>query len=397
MKRPLLIILTAILSTQCFSQILFEKGYFIANNDQKTECLIKNIDWKNNPTNIQYRLSENAKQLQLTIADVKEFGIYDYSKYVRSTVNIDRSSEDIDDLSQNRNPDFKEETLFLKVLVEGASNLYQYEDGNLYRYFYSIQNSNNIKQLVFKSYRLPGNLIRENNGFKQELLNVFDCEHIKTKAIEKLSYTKVDLVHIFIKYNACHNSKIVNYDENQRRDVLSLALRFGLNSSSYSMKNTMSSSRAIDFDNQLGLRVGLEAQLLLPFNKDKWALIVEPTYQYFKSEKVGLSTSDINVDYTSIELPIGVRYYFFLNENSKLFINGSYILDITKNSKISYETGTVLDIKNSSNLGFGLGYKQNNKYSLELRYHTSRNLLKYYQAYHSHYDTLSVILGYSLF
>ncbi|WP_179375870.1 porin family protein [Winogradskyella wichelsiae] len=397
MKRPLLIILTAILSTQCFSQILFEKGYFIANNDQKTECLIKNIDWKNNPTNIQYRLSENAKQLQLTIADVKEFGIYDYSKYVRSTVNIDRSSEDIDDLSQNRNPDFKEETLFLKVLVEGASNLYQYEDGNLYRYFYSIQNSNNIKQLVFKSYRLPGNLIRENNGFKQELLNVFDCEHIKTKAIEKLSYTKVDLVHIFIKYNACHNSEIVNYDENQRRDVLSLALRFGLNSSSYSMKNTMSSSRAIDFDNQLGLRVGLEAQLLLPFNKDKWALIVEPTYQYFKSEKVGLSTSDINVDYTSIELPIGVRYYFFLNENSKLFINGSYILDITKNSKISYETGTVLDIKNSSNLGFGLGYKQNNKYSLELRYHTSRNLLKYYQAYHSHYDTLSVILGYSLF
>ena len=159
----------------------------------------------------------------------------------------------------------------------------------------------------------------------------------------------------------------------------------------------MSSSRAIDFDNQLGLRVGLEAQLLLPFNKDKWALIVEPTYQYYKSEKVGLSTSDINVDYTSIELPIGVRYYFFLNENSKLFINGSYILDITKNSKISYETGTVLDIKNSSNFGFGLGYKQNNKYSLELRYHTSRNLLNYYQAYRSHYDTLSVILGYSLF
>lgn len=396
MKNQLTVILITILNTYCYSQISFEKGYFINNAEQKTECLIKNIDWKNNPTEFEYKLSENTEQNKLTIKLVKEFGVYNYSKHIRSTVNIDRSSESLDDLSTNRNPVFIKEELFLKVLVEGQSNLYQYEDGNLVRYFYSKDNSDNIEQLIFKSYILSGNLISENNGFKQQLLNELNCQHIKPKDIKNISYKKNDLVNLFIQFNQCNHSEIVNFDEKQKKDLFNLTLRLGLNSSSLSIQNAISNSRDAEFGNKLALRLGIEAEFILPFNKNKWAIIIEPTYQYFKSEKE-LSTSNIKSDYTSIELPIGIRHYFFLNNNSKLFINASYIRDITSNSKIFYDTGAELEITKSSNLGFGVGYKQNDKYSLELRYHTSRDLFNSYRFYSSDYNTLSIILGYSLF
>lgn len=403
MKNPLLIILTVILSTHCYSQISFEKGYYIDNNEQKIECLIKNIDWKNNPTEFEYKLSEDSEQKKETIQYVKEFGVYNYSKYIRSTVNIDRSSENVEKLSTVRNPIFKEEILFLKVLVEGKSNLYQYEDVNLVRYFYRKDNTDNIEQLIYKSYKISETQIAENIGFKQQLLLNLKCENIKTEDIKNLKYHKDYLVKIFIKYNQCGTSEVINFAEKQKKDLFNLNLRLGLNSSSLAIHNLTNSGDIfignygdVDFGNKIGFRIGTEAEFIFPFNKNKWAIIVEPTYQYFKSEKK-LSTLNTKADYKSIELPIGVRHYFFINNNSKLFINASYILDFTNNSTIFYNSNTILEITKSTNLGFGIGYKQNDKYSIELRYLTNRALLQQYESYYSDYKTVSLIFGYSIF
>ena len=45
MKTQLLILLITILSFNCYSQIKYQKGYYINNDGQKTDCLIKNVDW----------------------------------------------------------------------------------------------------------------------------------------------------------------------------------------------------------------------------------------------------------------------------------------------------------------------------------------------------------------
>jgi len=126
MKNQLLVVLFTILSVHCFSQTSFQKGYYINNSGDKVECEIKNIDWKNNPTEFKFRLSENGEQSKETIKTVKEFGIYNFSKYIRSTVDIDRSSKNLKNLTTSRYPVFKAEELFLKVLVDGKYNLYEY-------------------------------------------------------------------------------------------------------------------------------------------------------------------------------------------------------------------------------------------------------------------------------
>lgn len=135
MKNTFLLIFLSF-TTISLSQIKYEKGYYIDNSNNKVECFIKNMDWFNNPDNINVRLNENGDTKNLSIENIKEFGIYNTSKYVRAKVKMDRSSEIADKISSNRNPIFNEELLFLNVLVKGDATLYLYEDHNLKRFFF---------------------------------------------------------------------------------------------------------------------------------------------------------------------------------------------------------------------------------------------------------------------
>lgn len=400
MKKKLLLLLTLILGLNGFSQITFEKGYYINNSDQKIECLIKNMDWKNNPTTFKFMLAENTEQQEATIKTVKEFGIYSASKYIRFNVNIDRSSRNAADFSKTELPVYKEEELFLKVLAEGEANLYQYEDPNFTAYFYTKGNSI-IQQLTYKFYVYSDNKVGKNEKFRLQLWNDLKCQNISMNEVKNLSYDKKELVNFFLKYNNCNNPEWVKLKEKKKIDSFNLNLRPGINSSSLSViRNTAdytSKTEVTDFGNDVTFRLGIEAEFIMPFNKNKWALIIEPTYQYFKAEK-SLQYKDVTIDYQSIELPVGIRHYFFLKNNSKIFINGSVILDFT-NSKMEYLNSTPgeLEMASKVNLGFGIGYKFHNKYSVELRNLSSRELFRTFDAWGTDYKTVSLIFGYTLF
>ena len=146
----------------------------------------------------------------------------------------------------------------------------------------------------------------------------------------------------------------------------------------------------------------------MPFNNNKWGILIEPTYQHYKLEH-SKETSSISegllvskVDYKSIELPIGVRHYFYFNEKSKLFTNISYVLDFPFNSsiKFSYNDDSMrseLDIKSGSNVAIGVGYKYGDRYSLEIRYNAKREILSDYASWISNYNGVNIIFGLSLF
>lgn len=408
MKKQILLVI-ALITISClksYSQIIFENGYFINESNQRIECLIKNIDWRNNPTMFEYKLSQNDTIQKATVHTVKEFGINNVSKYIRAKTNIDRSSNHINKMSSERNPNFQEELLFLKVLIEGDASLFLYIEGNLTRLFYKF-NDSEINQLVYKEY-LVNDKISKNDYFKQQLFLQLKCEDLGLNDFERLSYAKRDLEKLFIKYNECTGSKHINYEPKQKKDLFNLTFRPGINYSSLEIRNSIIDSRDIDFGYNIGARFGMEAEFILPFNKNKWGIIIEPTYQYFKSEQSS-ETSNISggilvskVDYKSIELPVGVRHYFYLNDNSKLFTNISSVMDFARNSTIEFfrqdnSMLSSLEIKSRQAIALGIGYKFKDKYGFEMRYSTSRNLLGNYIAWNSDYRTISLVFGYSLF
>lgn len=403
--KKLFPLFVCLLAFKSYSQISFKKGYLVDDSGEKKEVLIRDVGWRNNPTRFDFKNSEEAVPESIGIEAVKEFGVPGTFRYLRAKVQIDRSGNDLNRLS-TRSSVFSEEEVFLKILFSGEANLYQFTDGSLTRYFFS-KNEAEIKPLIYKQYMISTTKVGANNSFRQQLWNHLKCGDLKMEELEKIAYEKEDLLKVFQEYNACRNVEI-DFQPKEKKDVFHLNLRPRLNLTSLSLGNTGTSVRDTDFDSKLNLGVGLEGEIIFPFYNNKWSFIIEPTFQNYKNTKVNNNsvvpggTLISKVDYTTIEVPVGFRHYFFLNEDSKFFINAGYVWAYVFDSqnKFSRKDGTSLghlDLSKSINWSFGAGYKYKDRYSVELRYFTNRDLLTTYENYASEFKNVSLIFGYSIF
>lgn len=381
------------------AQIRFEQGYIIDNNNQRQDVLIKNIDWLNNPKSIEYKNDETSKIEIATINQIKEFGINNRSKYVKADVKIDRSSEELSNISNIQEPEFKEETLFLKVLIEGEASLYDYVDYNLKRFFYK-KNNGEIEQLIYKKYEVTTNQFAYNRSYKGQIAQSFKCETISNDRIKKVNYRETELVKLFTEINQCKGSDIVyNSDSKSKKVDFNLWVRPRLNSSKLSLKDNY---EAFNFENKLGAGIGVEAEFILPFNKKKWSVIIEPSFQSYKSKIDNINSQEdkVFVKYQVVELPVGFRHYFFINEKSKIFANAQYMFNFDFNSSVQFSRGgktyREMEVNSRRNFAFGLGYDYNSKFNIELRILTERNIFDYVY-WNTKYSTISFVLGYNIF
>lgn len=405
MKNILVLAFIAI-GFQLQAQIEFEKGYYI-DDSGKHETLIKNIDWKNNPSEIEIKASENATPTFKSISEISEFVIINQAKYIKREVKIDYSSTNLSEISKQRNPEFKTKTVLLKTLIEGdAASLYTYEESNLKRFFYALPQEE-IQPLIYKQFVAEFNdKLLTNASYKQELLNHLKCDNISLTYVENTDYKEADLTRFFIRFHECKNAKYINYKNKTHRNVFKLNIRPGLIASSLKViDGTSTYYYDTEFDTRVRFRFGVEAEIFLPFNKDKWSLIVEPTYHYhknetervFKNDYITDPTEDVTLDYTSIQIPLGVRYYMFLNDDAQIFVNAGYLLDFSISSQIQFQQHNNIDITSENNLVFGAGFKYK-RLSAEARFGFERDLLVNYDRWDTKGNhSISLIFGYTLF
>ena len=396
MKKIVLLFAVLIFNINAFSQINFQKGYFINSAGIKTECLIKNIDWSNTPDQFQYKLNDSSDVLKNDIHFISEFGIYDEAKYVRHTVELAKQSTN---LSNERVPKYTTKKLFLKTLIEGKAKLFLYKDAYSKKFFYSIDNET-PQQLIYKRYKTNNSSIGTNNYFRQQLINNLKCDIVKKNVLENLSYNEKELSKVITAYNTCFGSTTTSFQKTRKKGALfNLNIRFGANSASYDISRR---GRAIDFGNNTAFRFGIESEIIFPINKNKWALIIEPTYQSYEATSSSRvlfgSTGESSVDYKSIELSLGIRHYFFLTNKSKLFVNLAYVNDFSFDSTVNLGNDSfVFDVRSTNSFAFGAGFKHS-KYSLELRYISDRNLFRNEDfAFDQSYSSLALALGYTIF
>lgn len=374
--KKLIYFFTLLFSSMVIGQINYEPGYFISNDGIKTECLIRNTNWRNTPLEFKYILNENDDDPKTeTINNVKEFAIINDVKFKRFALEIDRSSFTTRNLTFDKNIKLKNETLFLKIINEGDVNLYEYTDEDLIRFFVSSGNHEKVEQLIYKEYLAENDKIGKNTQFRQQLFLLLKSESLKSENFEKLKYRREDLTKLFNKYNKTKNPTFVEIIEKKGNGGLNLKVIVGLNSSSISFDNNSVTSTAFSEDfKKMTFKAGVELEYVMKFQKNKWALFIDPNFQSF-SDKTNLNNQrTIHVDYKIIQIPIGVRHYFFINDNSKLFINAGYSLNISQNSSLKYKFGTLdypieskFKIPSTSNAFVGFGYSIK-KYSLEFRY-----------------------------
>jgi len=180
-------------------------------------------------------------------------------------------------------------------------------------------------------------------------------------------------------------------------DLFNLSLRPGVNYSSLSVQgrafDTLMIVQDADFGSKISWRLGVEAEIFLPFSERKWAIIFEPTYQYFESAK-WLPADYVVVNYSTIELPVGLRRYFNHRNNSSLFLDASAVFDIN-NGTLLYQIGQSYGLSSNVNFSIGAGFNFGDKFSVEIKYFSPRNILKKISSWNSEYRNMSFVLGYT--
>ncbi|MGC4040590.1 MAG: hypothetical protein QM710_07360 [Flavobacterium sp.] len=368
----------------------FHQGYYIDYKGQKIECLIKNEDWDINPTEFKYKTNTDSEIKIITKDEFKEFAVDEY-KFKKANVKIDQSPDNYADANTSRVMNLVDQQLILRVLVEGNAVLYGYKSENYTRFFYSLDSD--ILQLSYKIYNNNEGAYAKNENYKQELLNNLKCDKITQSDIDELQYRVYELMPLFVKYNNCSEVTAVEYKAKKNINTLELFAKAGIGMSSFSLSQNGDKK---DFGQKVKGRVALETEINFSNKAKKWSVLVELAYQYYKGtyqEATSTMLPDKEIDYKAIDISFGFRKYFALNDKASLFANG-YIT-------YGYEFGDgkvgSFDLSRSISPAIGIGYLYNKKYSLELRYEFSRDILADYMTITSNYQSIGLAFGCKVF
>ncbi len=383
MKKQIITILAIFLANLIYGQKSYVQGYFVTNNGEKTECFIENKDWESSPKEIFYKLTDDSKPLKIFIDSISLFEIPGYDKYICKHVQIDKSSEDISNLSPAKNPVWQTEKLALKVLAEGKASLYMYSNPDITRFFYAA-NDSAIRQLVYKSYQVTNangtSFVATNNNFRQQLFVEVNNPTYKYD-LSKLNYEEKELKTYFEQYNAQFETTNASpIKAKVKRDSFKAAVMVGINHSRASYPINSQESGSI-----ISPMFGVELEYTLPFFNNKWSFIVQPVYNLKISEKQQSQSANSEYYYHGIDIPLGVRYRYSVN--NKLKINAT-----------SYLTNRMLSWSNISDdpqiLGFGIGVDYNNL-GIELKYTGTQDFFKY-KLWYANYNVISLGFKYRL-
>ena len=387
MKNVLLLLFIFLFSFRVYAQEKYELGYYIDNQGNKIEGYIENLDWRNNPEIITFKKNLSSSSQEIDIGQMSAFGIADICKFSRYRVYIDVSSTKVDNLSTESAPDLKEMTVMLRVLVSGELTLYQHRT-NTWNQFY-LKKNGNIQSLIYKKYRNYKKEIFENKGYQGQLWESFRCPDLTTAKLQKLKYTKASLTKFVKSYYACENMVIDFQPRKKKSNEFHLYAKLGARYADVFFKSGNSGKIAV-FPEEINPRVGFDIEYVLPFRNGHWSLIAEPAYQVYKAETL---TDTIN--YQSIEMPIGFRYYFFFNQRSRIYVQPAMQLEyaITKDLKVNNRD---FDLGSGFNVNLNIGYMYR-RFTLEAKLGLQRQLLVNYLSTTAFYNHFTMTAGYRLY
>ena len=373
-------------------QAQFSESYIVNTKGEKIECLIKDLNWTHTPQDIQYKLTEKDEMKTVGIDEIKEFQVYGTGHFYKKFTYWLNSEE---------------KTSFLRVLLEGKASLYELNDITQGLFF--LYQSTDIPIQVLLP--ITNNSSLKEESFRKELFDNVFCENTKTGDIRELKYVRNDLITFFEKYNNCISAEFVNYNNKHLKTNFKYSV-FGGKSMNFSnaILNIVNSSYTVSLPPSAGggfytydantiskdvsnisniYTLGLELELMLNFNNLNWSFFTNPSFNLrntsktfpmnFESEWIYVNDIEIK-NQNFFELPIGFRYYYYINQfssvqigfahNFNFIINKQFFLDIDTNRQDMFEVTTNLKIPN--NFSFNVGYTHKNKFNASMIYYPNR-------------------------
>ena len=396
MKAFSICLLFQLVTYPLLAQSHFRPGYLIVSDGNRQEVDIFDQDWNDNPSSFRYRDATGTERIG-DLTTVAEFGVPKRGmRYLRATVDVDRSEVKTAMLGSNPEPSLVRETVFLEVLVDGLADLFAYHDGDVHQ-FYLRKGEDAPRPLINRRYR-DGEKIREQRSYRGQLRAGLDC-HTDNERFQDLLYQSKDLVQLFTDYHECVGAEATVTVRPAPVGAFKLALRPGAEyRSGYVIAvNAFGSPTRYEYPAGVGLRLGVEGELTLPRANNRWALMSELFYSDFRSQ----GFNGLEFRYASLALSGGFRRYFFLDADKAVFLNAAGVVYAPLTDTFSFrrsESAPQYNYDITSNFGVvgGVGLRVRDKYWMEVRYDMQQDILQSYSQVSTRFSMLSVIAGYRL-
>jgi hypothetical protein len=227
------------------------------------------------------------------------------------------------------------------------------------------------------------------------------CADLKGNEYMGLRYSERSLISFFISINECLGQKYYYYTDNQSRNKFNLNVKAGYEIYSNAVGNSSGSYRT-EMNRTVygnGINLGTEAEFTLGFNRSKWSLAGGINYSYSKG-----NDSIARVSCSDIEVPVGVRHYFYLWNSSSIFIDFFLGIHFPLTSEVHYYNNyssfvdplTLSRNETITNVSIGAGYAFQ-KFFVTMQYHTARNLLDGYVSWYANQSAVTLSIGRKFF
>lgn len=403
-KKLSLTLILAFLLVNAFAQKSFEKGYIIDNADNKTHCLIRNMGNAESSMKYVYRLTDDEEFTIISLAKIKEFGIDGGFKCIRALIAIDISDEIISRPEEaEKGPEWDEGHAYLKVLVEGElATLYSYFSEGKETFYYSVGTSA-IQPLYHKEYRLeitPGVVEQKmkDNTFREQLKNNVSCAG--SSRPETVDYTRKGLIKYFEDFHNCKDAKLQTLQLSQfKKGKLVFKAGASFNQMEMNAKDLTSGS-AVSFSKESSMGFGVEAEYIFAFNNYKWSVFAESNYNSYYSDYSSNSYNSRHdgyvADYKTIEVPLGINYNMYLNDNNRIFVKVAYVPHFILNeSSIKFNSEADYEFSEATRTFAAVGYSFK-RLSGEVRFYSKHNITQNLYERGTDYSQLSIRLSYAL-
>ncbi|MEL6918692.1 MAG: hypothetical protein AAFO99_13280 [Bacteroidota bacterium] len=410
--RKLIIAFIGLLTYGTIMAQEFETGYFIDNDNNRIECLIQNMKWRESPLTVFYRLKEDSQVLELNYDNCMEFGIGEEFKFRSIDAKIPLTKSKTSDKNTSAEPTLVQRKQFALVLIQGKVSLYRVI--NAAEEVFLIEKLNGqIETLLYKEYLDNNFKIKRNSLFKRQLLKDYNCQN--GTDIQSLQYDTKSMLLYFGDLNRCLGDSDYKVYKNELKQGLfssaSLKVWGGAQQNGYETRN-LNTGQVFSFDDEIAAKGGLELEAFIgSITKRNASIFLGLQYSKVSNElslPIGeLSGSTLNLDVNVIELALGFRYYIGLSEKSDIFLDAAVAVNFYSNPSFTQtrifngiisrppETSEFATISRSNDIvpSFGIGYSFNKKFYARFNYLIDQNLI---DRNRDNLSQISLSVGYSI-
>ena len=307
-----LLLLTCVGAT---AQKNFVAGYVVDHAGDTIRGFVDDKNWIVNPSVIYFKKEVQAEPVAYVPTEIKAFRLSSGEYFKAKAVKYDQSAFKLQELGEEPNPQWKQDTLFLRVEVEGLVHLYYFLESNDKEHFFLEKNEAGADELLNVRYNAYQNGVKRMTAtqqYKSQLKNYLgDCDALSGK-IYSVKYGLEPIRNVVKQYNRCHGASDGGQVLQERRNsILQAGLIAGVHATNLRFRSELSGFEELtdgayrDALNGVG---GAVLDVYIPRGHRQFLFHNELVYKVYNATKVVEKQASLANPYSKEDTYFRMRY-----------------------------------------------------------------------------------------